>query len=72
VVETRFFTGKGVSVPRLLKTMSLDASLRILQEDRELVEAWAKNYKLTGGERWLPGEDRIRRYANEIVVRGLG
>lgn len=70
-VLTRFFMRKGIK-PGLFGSLALESNEKILKEDKELVESWAKNYKYDPETiKWLPGEARIKRYADEIRARGL-
>jgi hypothetical protein len=69
-ITTRFFIKRGIK-PNLLAKLALEANVKILQEDKELVEHWAKGYKYDPQTKWLPGEERIKRYADEIRARGL-
>lgn len=69
-VVTRFFMRKGLK-PGLLSKIALEANIKILKEDKELVERWAQGYSYEPNTKWLPGEDRIKRYADEIRARGL-
>jgi len=69
-VKTRFFARKGLS-PGFLCRVALESNKKILQEDKALVEAWAINYKYNPNTQWLPGEARIKRYADEIRARKL-
>lgn len=70
-VHTRFFSRRSVERNNLLERLALDANKKILAEDKELVEKWAINYKYDPNIRWMPGESRIKRYADEIRARGL-
>lgn len=71
IVRTRFFVRKGLRAG-LLGRIALEANKKILAEDKDLMERWALNYKYVPSEtKWLPGEERIRRYADEIASRGL-
>lgn len=69
-VITRFFMRRGLK-PDLLGKVALESNIKILQEDKALVEAWAQNYKYDPNTQWLPGETRIKRYADEIRSRQL-
>jgi phenylpropionate dioxygenase-like ring-hydroxylating dioxygenase large terminal subunit len=71
VVNTRFFVAKNSKVPKLLKSMALEANIKILLEDKELVEKWAHGYQYDGSEQWMNGEDRIKRYCDELKARGF-
>lgn len=70
-VHSRFFLAKDTKMPKILTSMALENNRKILLEDKELVEAWAKGYKYDGTEAWMQGEERIKRYADEIKSRGL-
>ena len=70
-VTTRFFTGKDIKPNKLLNRMALDANIKILGEDKCLVETWASGYRYEADTKWLPGEARIKRYCDEIRARGL-
>jgi phenylpropionate dioxygenase-like ring-hydroxylating dioxygenase large terminal subunit len=70
LVKTRFFMGKGLKTGLLSKT-ALEANKKILKEDSDLVEKWALNYQYDPTTKWLTGEERIKRYADEIRARGL-
>lgn len=69
-VTTRFFMRKGLK-PGTLSRLALAANKKILEEDKRLVEMWARGYKYDPNTSWLPGEARIKRYADEIRSRGL-
>jgi phenylpropionate dioxygenase-like ring-hydroxylating dioxygenase large terminal subunit len=70
LVTTRFFIRQGLK-PGLLAKLALEANQKILSEDKDLVEKWAEGYRYDPMTNWLPGEDRIKRYADEIRSRGL-
>lgn len=69
-VYTRFFMRDGIK-PSFLSRLALESNKRILMEDKDLVEEWAVGYKYNPDTNWLPGEARIKRYADEIRSRGL-
>lgn len=69
-VTTRFFMRTDLE-PGLIGKVALESNIKILEEDRKLVEAWAVNYRYEPDTQWLPGEMRIKRYADEIRARQL-
>jgi hypothetical protein len=70
-VNTRFFVRSGINRNRLLERVALESNIKILKEDKDLVEKWALDYTYDPDTKWLPGEARIKRYADEIRSRGL-
>jgi len=70
-VVTRFFLRTGLKAPPALIDMALEDNKKVLLEDKEAVERWAIGYKYDPNTQWLPGEERIKRYCDEIRAREL-
>lgn len=73
VVNTRFFKKAGETSKKsdLLARVALEANIKILQEDKALVEKWAETHKPKKEVKWMQGEERIRRYQDELFAREL-
>lgn len=65
-VYTRFFVSHESKVPELLKKLAFENNKKILQEDGSLIEHWAKSYEYSKQTKWLPGEERVKAYADKI------
>lgn len=65
-VTTRFFTSKVANVPDKLIQLAKTANARILEEDKEIVERWARGFDPDEPSAWLPGEERIRSYLEDL------
>lgn len=71
VVHTRFFTNKDLEVPQLLKSLALTNNMKILAEDRQLMNRWAESYDISYLPRWMSGESRIRHYMEFLNKAGM-
>lgn len=69
-VYTRFFVAPDSGVPALLKRMAMDNNMKILQEDKAVVEQWAQHYRNDAGH-WLQGEERIKHFVEYFERSGL-
>ena len=73
-VKTRIFAAPGVGQDALSQHFKsiVDETTERLGESAKKVEEWARNYSfIPSSIKWLPGEQHIKRYAEEIQARGL-
>lgn len=61
-VVSIFYSRKGWWIPDPLRAASIYANNKILDEDKNLCETWAKTYDQATGKNWMPGEERIQAY----------
>lgn len=69
-VYSRFFWGKDVEPNTLLAKKMIEEAKRVFEEDRPVIETWAKSPKHTDVQ-WMPNETRIKRYVDELIARGF-
>lgn len=70
-VHTRFFVAKDSKLPDLMKNMAMTNNRQILEEDRLLVERWAETYQNHQNVKWMPGEERIAAYVDQLERSGM-
>ena len=71
-VTTDFWTSKLYKYPNALLAGAAEGNLRILGQDRNICERWAKSFDPKRHlKNFLPGEERLRVYAEMIEERGM-
>jgi phenylpropionate dioxygenase-like ring-hydroxylating dioxygenase large terminal subunit len=71
-VRTRFFVSRSNRLPKLALKLALDANRKILDEDKAVVEEWAKSYyDHVGPSGWIGSEGRIKSYLEEFYRSGM-
>jgi phenylpropionate dioxygenase-like ring-hydroxylating dioxygenase large terminal subunit len=61
-VHTRFFDSRLSKVPKPLSKMAVHENIKILAEDKDIIERWAKSHKFDDESQWMQGEERIKNY----------
>jgi len=69
LVTTAFYKSKTRLLPDLVYSAAEIANRQILEEDKALVETWAKGYRDLMN--WLPGEARLRAYNDVLKEDGI-
>jgi len=68
---SRMFLKAGLDLKPFAKKQ-VDAHSKVVEHQAKLVEAWAHNYSYSPDEtQWLAGDERIKRYVDELIARGL-
>ncbi len=71
-ITTRFFTSKNANIPKLLCKMALEANIKVLEEDRFIVNWWAEGQYEKIPSVILPGENRIHEYRKALYLQKQG